>query len=239
MKRLVFRNLFYTFYRNGAFDMKKSLVCLLLVLITAISVCSVAFAASEDLASDAALLEKIAAQEAIRTAQEIPAMIKTLESVKPQPITCEAIWYDEEGDQIEDPDLLKQLEKAEPPQMVCETILYDETGNHITDSSLLTLLENAEPPQMVCETIWYDDCGNRIDDMELISLLSSGMAKRVPVTQPCCNYPSLVTSCSEQHCYVPPKPAFCICYRTEVVACRNCRTIISRTPAAEYSHMHE
>lgn len=219
--------------------MKKTLVCMLLVLITAISVCSVAFATSENLASNAAAFEKVAAHEAIRTTQEIPAMNKALESVKPQPITFEAIWYDEEGDQIEDPDLLKQLGKAEPPQMVCETILYNKTGNHIMDSSLLTLLENAEPPQMVCETIWYDDCGNRIDDMELISMLSSGMAKRVPVAQPCCNYPSLVTSCSEQHCYVPPKPAYCICYRTEVVACWNCRTIISRTPAAEYSHMHE
>lgn len=118
--------------------MKKKLVGMLLALVIAASVCSAAFATSEDIAPDTAMLEKIAAQEAARAAQEIPSMIEALLQANEQKsIVCETIWYDEAGRQIEDPDLLEQLEKGEQTQMICQTILYDEAGNQIENLELI------------------------------------------------------------------------------------------------------
>ena len=34
-------------------------------------------------------------------------------------------------------------------------------------------------------------------------------------------------------------PAVCLIHRTEIVMCQNCKALISRTLAAEYTHMHE
>lgn len=34
-------------------------------------------------------------------------------------------------------------------------------------------------------------------------------------------------------------PTVCLIHRTEIVICQNCHAFISRTLAAEYTHMHE
>lgn len=117
--------------------MEKKLVCMLLALVIAASVCSAAFATSVDIAPDTAMLEKIAAQEAARAAQEISSMIEALQAIEQRSTVCETIWYDEAGSQIEDPDLLEQLESGEQKQMICQTVLYDEAGNQIEDLELI------------------------------------------------------------------------------------------------------
>lgn len=120
--------------------MKKKLVCMLFALVVAASVCSAALATSVGIAPDTAMLEKIAAQEAARAAQEIPSMIEALQAIEQKSVACETIWYDEAGSQIEDPDLLEQLEKGEQTQMICQTVLYDEAGNQIENLELISKL---------------------------------------------------------------------------------------------------
>ena len=88
--------------------MEKKLICMLLALVIAASVCVAAFADDADFTSDMALLEKISEQEQICIEQELPALIKELLDAQ-QSTVCEYIWYDEAGNRIEDPELIANL----------------------------------------------------------------------------------------------------------------------------------
>ena len=121
-----------------------------------------------------------------------------------------------------------------------EIIWYDEAGNQITVPEELQAREMAAvESQIVHEYIWYDENGNRIVDLETIAELWSIMAARGSVRQTCCNRPSFRTAYHEDHTYFPPTPAVCLIRRTEIEMCRNCKALISRTLAAEYTHMHK
>ena len=69
---------FTSYHHNGGNSTRKKLVCLLLALVIAVSVCAAAFADDADNISEIALLEKISAQEQIYINRQLSALLKEL-----------------------------------------------------------------------------------------------------------------------------------------------------------------
>lgn len=121
--------------------MKKRFLCMLLTLVIATSICSIASATSVD-DTLLALAEKISSQESAKA----PLMVAILSDIQQaiEPLTYEIIWYDEACNQINVPPELEAKElKAVESQIVHEYIWYDEAGNRIEDLETIAMLWSA------------------------------------------------------------------------------------------------
>ena len=96
--------------------------------------------------------------------------------------------------------------------------------------------------KMVTEYLVYDSEGNRVEDARILQLLEESESDfsiaRGSVVQTCCDRPSFMTLYKEWHFYQLPTPSSCTYERVEVVMCKNCESVYSKTSLGFFDHTH-
>lgn len=122
--------------------------------------------------------------------------------------------------------------------------LASERNTRMEEENILLheLLVDKKQGNPVIIHLLYDSEGNLVVDPSLILCLSesesASFIARGPVAQTCCENPSQTVFYDEWHLYQPPTPAWCTYERIEILLCKNCITVYSRTNLGEILHVH-